>query len=46
MINGWDITGEAAVTKLMWALARTGSIADLHRLMLNPLCGEISVPAR
>ncbi len=46
VINGWDITGEAAVTKLMWALARTGSIADLHRLMLNPLCGEISVPAR
>lgn len=44
VINGWDITAEAAVTKLMWALARTGSIAELHRLMLNPLCGEISVP--
>ncbi|MGI6192927.1 MAG: asparaginase [Christensenellales bacterium] len=46
VINGWDMTGEAAVTKLMWALARTKSIDELHRLMLNPLCGEISVPIR
>ena len=43
VINGWDITGEAAVTKLMWALARTESFDDLSKLMLTPLCGEINV---
>ncbi|MGI6150887.1 MAG: asparaginase [Christensenellales bacterium] len=44
VINGYDMTAEAAVTKLMWALARTNSIEELHRLMVHPLCGEISIP--
>ncbi len=42
VINGGDMTSEAAVTKLMWSLARASSIAELKKLMLKPLCGEIS----
>jgi L-asparaginase len=43
-IQAYDMSIESAVTKLMWALKRAGSIDDVRRIMHTDFCGEISVP--
>ena len=42
VISAGDMTTEAAVTKLMWALAQGGEMEDVRRLMLTDICGEIT----
>ncbi len=44
VISAHDMTREAAVTKLMWALAQTKEPAGIGRLMRMDICGEI-IPA-
>lgn len=44
-IQGYDMTSEAAVTKLMWALGHTSSVDEIRRLFATSLAGEIHVPA-
>lgn len=43
-ISAMDMTTEAAVTKLMWALAQSGEgdIQNIRLLMQTDICGEIS----
>ncbi len=43
VIPGGDMTSEAAVTKLMWALANTSSPKEVSALFTKSLTGEISV---
>lgn len=43
IINGWDMTSEAAVTKLMWCLGQTEDCSKIASMMLTPYCGEIVV---
>ena len=43
VIPGGDMTSEAAVTKLMWALANTRSLQEVSALFAKSLAGEISV---
>jgi L-asparaginase len=45
VISAEDMTTEAAVTKLMWALAQSDTIEGVRRLLQTDLCGEISAPA-
>ena len=42
VISAWDMTTEAVVTKLMWALGQTGDPAEVRRIFGTNLCGEIS----
>ena len=44
-IQGYDMTSEAAVTKLMWALGRTDDVDEIRRLFARSLAGEVYVPA-
>lgn len=44
VIPAHDMTREAAVTKLMWALAETTDMAELSAMMRRDYCGEIAAP--
>ena len=45
VISGRDMTTEAAVTKLMWALGQTGDPDGVRRIFATSYCGEISLDA-
>ncbi len=42
IIQGYDMTTEAAATKLMWCLGQTESIDEIGRLFLTCFAGEIT----
>jgi L-asparaginase len=42
-ISGFDMTSEAATTKLMWSLALTRDLAEIKKMMHTDFAGEISV---
>ena len=42
VISAGDMTTEAAVTKLMWALAQAKDVEAIRDLMLQNICGEIT----
>ena len=41
-ISGYDITSEAAITKLMHLLAKTDNTDIVARQMASPICGEMT----
>ena len=44
VIQGYDMTSEAAVTKLMWALGQTGSLEEVRAIFAQDIAGEITLP--
>ena len=43
VIQGWDMTSEAAMTKLMWAIGQGMNKAQITQLFTQSLAGEITV---
>ena len=41
-IEARDMTTEAAITKLMWALGQTDSVDEVRRLFSQSLAGEMA----
>ena len=44
ILQGFDMTSECAVTKLMWVLAHANNLSEVRRSMYTDYCGEISLP--
>ena len=44
VLSGYDMTMEAATTKLMWLLGKYTSADDVRRMMVEPWRGEMSWP--
>ncbi|KOA19314.1 L-asparaginase 1 [Clostridium homopropionicum DSM 5847] len=42
LISGKDMTTEATVTKLMWALGQTSVYKEIKKIMHKNICGEIN----
>ncbi len=43
VISGYDLTSEAAVTKLMFLLGQNLSHNEIKELMQTPICGELTL---
>lgn len=43
IIPAYDMTSEAAVTKLMWVLGHTRNMGEIRKMMLTNYCGEIDL---
>lgn len=44
VISGMDMTAEAAVTKLMWALGQTDSLDEVRSIFNTCYAGEVTLP--
>ena len=43
MIQGYDMTSEAAMTKLMWGLGQGMNPAEIRKLFATNLAGEVTL---